>query len=126
MLKRLSLTAAALCIAWTPAMADGDAENGEKVYRKCKACHEVGEDAKNKVGPTLNGIVGAKAGQVADYKYSDALLEAAAAGLVWDEETLGTFLKKPKDLIAKTKMSFNGLRKDDEVEDVIAYLSTFQ
>lgn len=126
MFKRITLAAAALCVAWTPALADGDAAEGEKVYRKCKSCHEVGEDAKNKVGPILNGIVGANAGQVADFKYSDALMEAAAAGLVWDEETLAKFLEKPKDLIEKTKMSFAGLRKEDDIEDVIAYLMTFQ
>ena len=71
----LSLT---LC---APVFAEGDANKGEKVFRKCKACHAVGEDAKNKVGPTLNGIMGAAAGANADFKYSDALLEMAAGGL---------------------------------------------
>ena len=109
-----------------PAWAEGDAAKGERIYNKCKACHAVGEDAKNKVGPMLNGIVDAAAGQVADYKYSDALLAAAADGLVWDEESLTAFLQKPKDFLDGTKMSFPGLRKEEEIADVIAYLATFE
>ena len=116
----LSLT---LC---APVFAEGDADKGEKVFRKCKACHAVGEDAKNKVGPTLNGIMGAAAGANADFKYSDALLEMAAGGLVWNEEEMAAFLTKPKDFMAGTKMSFAGLRKEDDVSNVIAYLATFE
>jgi cytochrome c len=109
-----------------PVFADGDAEKGENVFKKCKACHEVGADAKNKVGPTLNGIVDAPAAHLGDeFKYSDALLEAAAGGLVWDEASLTEFLTKPKDFMKGTKMSFAGLRKEDDIKDVIAYLKTF-
>lgn len=108
-----------------PVFAEGDAAKGEKVFRKCKACHAVGEDAKNKVGPVLNGIIGAEAGANADFKYSDALLAKAEEGLVWDEENLAAFLTKPRDFIDGTKMSFAGLRKEAEVTDVIAYLKTF-
>ncbi len=109
-----------------PVMADGDPEAGEKVFKKCKACHAVGEGAKNKVGPELNGIVGSAAGQVEGFKYSDNLLELAEGGLTWDEPTLTLYLTKPKDLIPKTKMSFAGLRKDEEIQNVIAYLQTFE
>lgn len=108
-----------------PALAEGDAEKGEKVFKKCKACHAVGPDAKNKVGPLLNGIVGAPAGAQADFKYSDALVAMAEDGLVWDQESLSAFLTKPKDFMKGTKMSFAGLRKEAEVENVIAYLETF-
>ncbi len=80
---------------------------------------------KNKVGPILNGIFGAPAGQNPDFRYSDALLEAAAGGLVWDEKNLSGYLQKPRDLIDRTKMTFAGLRDDDEIKDVIAYLATF-
>lgn len=125
MLKsRLILTALAATLAM-PALADGDADKGKKVFNKCKACHAVGEGAANKVGPQLNGIVGAAAGQVEGFKYSDALTEAAAGGLVWDEANLTAFLTKPKDFINGTKMSFAGLKKEDEIEDVIAYLQGF-
>lgn len=126
MLGRLCLIAATLGLAAGPVLADGDPEDGEKVFRKCKSCHQVGEDADNRVGPVLNGIVGSAAGQNPDYSYSDALMEAAANGLVWNDENLAAYLRKPKDLIAGTKMSFAGLRKDEDIEDVIAYLATFE
>lgn len=126
MMKSILSSAAMLVALSAPAFADGDAEKGENVFKKCKACHEVGADAKNKVGPTLNGIVGAPAAHLGDeFKYSDAMLEAAAGGLVWDEDSLTEFLTKPKDFIKGTKMSFAGLRKEDDIEDVIAYLQTF-
>ncbi|MEO3427411.1 cytochrome c family protein [Pelagibius sp. CAU 1746] len=127
-MRRLKITVLATALACfaTPALADGDAEKGEKVFRKCKACHAVGEDAKNKVGPQLNGIVGATVGMVEDFKYSDAFKEKSAEGMVWSEDNLDAYLKKPKDLIPGTKMTFAGLRKDDEREDVIAYLKQFE
>lgn len=108
-----------------PAFAEGDAAKGEKVFRKCKACHAVGEGAKNKVGPTLNGIMGAAAGANPDFKYSNVLLEMAEGGLVWDEANMTAFLTKPKEFMPKTKMSFAGLRKEADVTNVIAYLATF-
>jgi cytochrome c len=123
---RTCLIVATLGLAAAPALANGDPEEGEKVFRKCKSCHQVGEDADNRTGPALNGIVGAAAGQNPDFRYSDALKEAAANGLVWNDENLAAFLRKPKDLISGTKMSFAGLRKDDDIEDVIAYLATFE
>ncbi|AXI56254.1 Cytochrome c2 (plasmid) [Pseudoseohaeicola sp. NH-UV-7] len=126
MIKPILTTAATLLALSTPAFAEGDAEKGEKVFKKCKACHAVGEDAKNKVGPILNGIVGAPAGANADFKYSDALMEKAGEGLVWDEENLTAFLTKPKDFLPKTKMSFAGLRKEQEIMDVIAYMASFE
>ena len=126
MIKPILTAAATLLALSTPAFAEGDAEKGEKVFKKCKACHAVGEDAKNKVGPILNGIVGAPAGANADFKYSDALMEKAGEGLVWDEENLTAFLTKPKDFLPKTKMSFAGLRKEQEIMDVIAYMASFE
>ena len=121
----LRLTAALFVLtAGTQAFAEGDPAQGEKVFRKCKACHAVGADAKTKTGPILNGIVGAPAGRDADFKYSSALSTAAADGLVWDEESLAAFLKKPRDFLKGTRMSFAGLRKPEEIENVIAYLAT--
>lgn len=104
----------------------GDAEKGEKVFRKCKACHQVGEGAESKVGPVLNGILGRAAGSYDDFKYSKALMEKAEAEeLKWTPETLAEFLTKPKDYIKGTKMAFAGLRKEDDRADVIAYLAQF-
>lgn len=125
MIKTILGAASVLAIAALPAFADGDAEKGEKVFKKCKACHDVGEGAKNKVGPELNGVIGRTAGTVPDFGYSDAMVEAGAGGLVWNEETLTEYMKKPKDFIPGNKMSFAGLRKDDEIADLIAYLATF-
>ena len=126
-MMKSAITAGALIVSLAmPALADGDAEKGEKVFKKCKACHQVGEDAKNRVGPILNGIVGKAAGANEEFKYSDSLSEKAAEGLVWDNESLTEFLTKPKDFIKGTKMSFAGLRKEDDIEDVIAYMATFE
>ncbi len=103
--------------------ADGDAAKGAKVFKKCKACHTVNDGGKNLVGPNLFGIVGMKAAQVKGYKYSKAM---KASGLTWDEATLDTYLKKPKALVKKTKMTFIGLKKDKQRANVIAYLKTLQ
>ena len=98
--------------------------SGQKVFKKCKACHQVGADAKNKTGPVLNGIVGAKAGAVDGFRYSKAMSAASEDGLVWTEENLVAFLTKPKAFIKKTKMSFAGLKKEDDIQAIIAYLQS--
>lgn len=95
---------------------------GETVFKKCTACHQVGEGAQNKVGPMLNGIVGHAAGAVDGFRYSNPLKKAADGGLIWDEASLTQFLSKPRDFIKGTKMSFAGLKKDEEIAAVIAYL----
>jgi len=97
---------------------------GEKVFKKCAACHKVGDGAKNAVGPVLNGIVGRPAGTVEGFKYSKPMLEAGAGGLVWTHEELTAYLTDPKGYLPKNKMSFAGLKKDSDLEAVIAYLST--
>ena len=127
MMRKITAAMAVLVVAGFAgsAMADGDAAKGEKVFKKCKACHAVGDGAKNKVGPELNGIVGRAAGASEGFKYSDALMAKAAEGLVWNEEAIDAFLTKPKEYLKGTKMSFPGLKKEDDREDVIAYLKTF-
>ena len=102
----------------------GDVAKGEKVFKKCKACHAVGADAKNKTGPQLNGILGRAAGTVDGFKYSKALMAAAEAGLTWTVEDLDAFLLKPKAFLKGTKMSFAGLKRDNQRQDVIKFLST--
>ena len=97
---------------------------GEKVFKKCKACHQVGEGAKNKTGPILNGIVGQAAGGVEGFKYSKALQAKADEGLVWTEDTLAAFLAKPKAFMKGTKMSFSGLRKEKDLAAITAYLAS--
>ena len=105
------------------AFADGDVTKGEKVFKKCQTCHAVGPGATNRVGPILNGIVGKPAGKVAKYTYSPAM---KSSGLTWNEETLEKYLKDPKGLVPGTKMVFVGLKKDDEIDNVIAYLASFK
>ncbi len=125
MLKAAMAATVAAAFAFA-AQADGDVAKGEKVFKKCAACHAVGDGAKNKIGPQLNGIVGRPAATVADFKYSDAMKAKAAEGLVWTDEVLHEYLKKPADMVKGTTMSFPGLRKDDERDDVIAYLAQFK
>lgn len=96
----------------------GSDRGGEKVYRKCKACHFVDRE-KNKVGPHLVGIIGRKAGSVEGFRYSKAM---KASGIVWDEETIDEFLVKPKQYIPGNKMIFPALKKEKDRLDLIAYI----
>ena len=98
---------------------------GEKVFKKCKACHAVGEGAKNKSGPQLNALLGRLMGSVEGFKYSKAFQAALADARVWDEAELAAFLQKPKSYMKGTKMSFSGLRKEADVEALTAYLKSF-
>lgn len=123
--KSVAVTALALVAFSSPSQADGDAAAGEKVFAKCKACHAVGEGAKNKVGPHLNDVFGRTAGTIEGYKYSKPMIAAGEAGLVWDATTLAEYLANPKGMIKGTKMAFAGLKKDDEIENVTAYLKSF-
>ncbi|MAU95153.1 MAG: cytochrome c family protein [Fulvimarina sp.] len=100
----------------------GDPAAGKTVFNRCRSCHQVGETARNVIGPELNGIVGAKAGSVSGYKYSDAL---QTSGAVWDEAALHDFLKKPKAKVPGTKMTFAGLSTDKDIANVIAYLKQY-
>ena len=100
------------------------AAKGEKVFRKCKSCHQLGDGAKNKVGPILTGIVGGSAGSVDGFKYSKPMKKAAEGGLVWSEEDLAAFLAKPKAYMKGTKMSFAGLKKEADQLAVVEYLKS--
>jgi cytochrome c len=122
----IQLAAAALiCGVSTTAMAQADAANGENVFKKCKICHQIGEGAKNQVGPLLNGIVGRKAGTVEGFSYSPAMKEAGDKGTMWTEDNLAKYIENPKDFIPKNKMAFVGLKTEKERADVIAYLQKF-
>lgn len=99
-----------------------DAAAGEKVFAVCKSCHQIGESAKNAVGPVLNGVVGRKAGTVEGYNYSPANKNS---GLTWDEATLSEYLKDPKAKVPGTKMVFAGVKDEQKLKDLIAYLKQF-
>ena len=115
--RMASLALVAVLLA-SPANADGDAKKGKKVFNKCKACHNADKET-NKVGPHLVGLFGRKAGSLDGYSYSDAM---KAADIVWSAETLATYIEKPKDFVPGTKMTFAGIKKEDQIEDLIAYL----
>ncbi|MCF6321727.1 MAG: c-type cytochrome [Rhizobiaceae bacterium] len=127
-MKIATLVTAAFLLTTTSAFAgsDGDVDKGKKVFKKCSACHMVGEKAKRKVGPVLNNIFGATAGTNEEFgkKYSKAMIKAGEDGLIWDKATLAEFLTKPKAMIKKTKMSMKGLKEKD-MPNILAYLLTF-
>ena len=122
---RILITGLALVSFAGMASAEGDVTKGKKVFKRCQACHKVGEGAKNKVGPQLNDLIGRTAGTIDGFKYSKAMTDAGAGGKVWNAETLAVFLAKPRKDIPKNKMSFSGLRKPAQITDVIAFLKTF-
>jgi cytochrome c len=107
--------------AVSPARAQ-DAAAGERTFAQCRACHQVGEQARNLVGPVLNGLFGRKAGSVEGYNYSPANKNSA---LVWDEATFRDYIKDPKAKMPGTKMIYAGLKEDRRIDDLIAYLHTF-
>lgn len=121
---RTAIAIAALIVGTGGALAQGDVEAGKTVFNRCGTCHAVGEGAKNKVGPVLNGVLGRTAGTT-DFSYSQAMKDAGAGGLIWTPETLAQFLVRPKDFVKGTKMSFMGLPKPEDITNVIAYLATF-
>lgn len=112
----------ALIVGALPATAQ-DVEAGKAVFKKCMACHAT--DAKtNKLGPHLGDVIGRTAGSVEGFNYSKAMKDAGADGLTWDEATLADYLVAPKAKVPGTKMAFAGLKKPQEVTDIIAYLKT--
>lgn len=123
--KSAAIAVLALTTFAGPSQADGDVGAGEKVFKKCAACHTVGDGAKHKVGPELNDVFGRTAGSAEGYKYSNPMIEAGEGGLVWDADSLTTYLSNPKAMVKGTKMAFAGLKKDDEIANVLAYLKTF-
>lgn len=98
---------------------------GEKVFSQCKSCHQIGDGARHRVGPILNGVVGRMVGQAEGFKYSPSVQQAAGEGMIWDHDTLDAYLESPRAVIPKGRMSFQGLRSEEDREAVIAYLRTF-
>ena len=117
-IRLLALTLAAVFAFGVARAEAADSAKGKKVFNKCKACHAV-EAGKNKVGPTLHKVFGRTSGAVEGFRYSKAM---KGAGIVWDEETIGAYLKAPKKYIKGNKMAFAGLRKQADIDNLMAYL----
>lgn len=114
-----------LALVAPPALAEeiGDAEEGATLFdRQCKACHQVGEGAANRVGPKLNGIFGRRVGSLADYDYSKSMARMGSDGLIWTLQTLDVYIENPKALVSGTKMSYPGLKDPGSRADLMAYL----
>ena len=118
---RLVLISACLCLWAGLAHADGDVEAGAQVFKKCGACHTASEPV-NRVGPSLLGVIGRPVATFAGYSYSGAMKAFGEGGKVGDETLLAEYLLSPKAMVTGTKMSFPGLKKPQDIENVIAYL----
>ncbi|MFG1214085.1 cytochrome c family protein [Xanthobacter flavus] len=125
-MRTVFVSALLLAAATGSAYADPDVAKGETVFKKCMACHAIGPDAKVKVGPPLNGIVGAKWAHFEGYAYSQDIKDGAAAGKVWDDATLNDYIENPKHLAPKGKMAFAGVKNEQERADLIAFLAQFK
>jgi cytochrome c len=122
MIRFVSLLVLSMVLAQSLPASAQDAALGEKTFLKCKACHQIGEGARNGVGPNLNGLIGRISGSVEGYSYSEA---NKGSGLTWDEDTFRDYIKNPKAKIPGTKMVFAGIAKDEEIDNLIAYFKTF-
>jgi cytochrome c len=119
-----SVVFAALTLAATVGMANAqDLAAGEQSFRKCSPCHSVGEDARNKVGPELNGLDGRKSGTAAEYSYSEANKNS---GITWSAATFKDYIQNPMAKIPGTKMAFAGIKNETEITNLWAYLAQFK
>lgn len=121
-IKITVLLAAVLVARMAAAEEAGDIAAGERSWNKCRACHQIGEGARNLVGPHLNGLFGRAAGTVEGYSFSAA---NKASGITWDETVFAEYIRDPKARIPGTKMVFAGLRSDKEIRDLSAFLKQF-
>ena len=121
-LKTLSALAVVTSLATASSALAQDAAAGKTSFNKCLACHAIGEGAKNKVGPELNGLDGRHSGSAPDYNYSDANKNS---GITWNKEQFLEYIKDPKAKIPGTKMAFAGIKNENEINNLWAYVSQF-
>lgn len=103
----------------------GDPERGARLYSQCIGCHEVGAEARDRIGPQLNGVFGRRAGSIEGYRYSPSMDRMGSDGLTWTLETLDAYLENPRILVSGTRMSFRGMREPQDRADVLAYLRIY-
>jgi cytochrome c len=113
-------------LLWATQGASQDYGLGAQIFERCALCHEIGEGARNRQGPQLNGLFGRRAGSVSDFPYSPALRAAGDRGLIWTPETVAAFIAKPRHFEPGTGMIFPGLRNPADVDDVVAYLLSLE
>lgn len=118
MKKFVVAAAMALALGTSAAQAEGDVEAGKKVFKKCAICHSL-EEGKKKVGPSLHGMFGRAAGSLEGFRFSNAMKDS---GIVWNDETVAAYLKDPRGYIPKNKMAFPGLKKQKDLDNIIAFL----
>jgi cytochrome c2 len=111
--------AAVLSLAFPQAAVAGDAAAGERKFALCKACHEI-STPKNRLGPSLQGVMGRKAGTLEGFKFSDAMKNS---GVTWDAATLAAYLANPKTFMPGNKMAFAGFKKPEDIENMVEYLA---
>jgi cytochrome c len=122
MMKTKIVLAALLAAGFSPRSMAQDAAAGEVVFKQCNICHQVGENAKNEVGPVLNGVIGRKAGTAPGFDYSPGF---KSANLVWDDASFREYIREPRSMFPATKMVFAGLKDDRKIADLLAYLKSF-
>lgn len=127
MIRQFTILAAALAaLSALPARADGDPSKGEKVFKKCAACHSTEAGGPSKAGPNLHDVVGRTSGTLEGFTYSDAMKKLGEEGHVWTPEEIEKFVENPKQMVPGTKMTFIGLKKPEERADLVAYLQSLE
>jgi cytochrome c len=126
-MRRLTIAlAATLALAPLSLAQAQDAAAGQRVFNTCRACHTIDAGGRNGVGPNLVGIVGRRAASIENFRYSANMRAVAETGVVWDEANLRRYITNPKDMVPQGSMSFPGLRNEQQLNDLLAYLATLK
>ena len=123
-MKLLGLAGLMMIAAASPSFAAGDPAAGQTVFMKCAVCHNIGPDAKNKIGPALTGVIGRQPGTFSSFNYSPAMKDFGTKNAAWTEALVGQFVKAPRDVVPGTKMTFQGLTDQADIDNVIAYIQS--
>jgi cytochrome c len=123
-MKFIGLAGLIMIAAASPSFAAGDPTAGQAVFMKCAVCHNIGPDAKNKIGPALTGVIGRQPGTFAGFSYSQGMKDFGTKNAAWTEALVSQFVKAPRDVVPGTKMTFQGLTDQTDIDNVIAYLQS--